>query len=91
MHATSTIETKGSKTVHLRSTKNGLQRVTVPICLTAAGSQLPSLLIFKGKESDSQEYFPINNIAELVGANTLAGEVEAGDNESLANGNRAAV
>ena len=52
MHATHTVETKGSKTVHIRITKNGSQRVTVAVTLTAAGTQLPSLLIFKGKESD---------------------------------------
>ena len=49
---TRTVKTKGNKTVHIRITKNGSQRVTITICFTAAGLQLRSLLIFKGKESD---------------------------------------
>ena len=40
------------KTVNIRVVKNGSQHVTVAVCITAAGNQLQSLLIFKGKETD---------------------------------------
>ena len=52
MHATRTVETVGKKTVNIRVVKNGSQRVTVAVCITAAGNQLQSLIIFKGKETD---------------------------------------
>ena len=52
MHATRTVKTVGKKTVNIRVVKNGSQRVTVAVCITAAGNQLQSLIIFKGKETD---------------------------------------
>ena len=36
MHATCTVEKKGSKTVHIRIAKNGSQRVTIAVCFTSA-------------------------------------------------------
>ena len=50
MHATTTVATVGEKTIHIRTAKQGAQRATVAVAFTAAGNQLKSLIIFKGKE-----------------------------------------
>lgn len=52
MHPTKSVDKVGTRTVNIRIAKNGSQRATVAVCFTASGIQLPSLVIFKGKESD---------------------------------------
>ena len=52
MHATRTVEVIGKRSVNIRVAKNGSQRCTVAVCITANGNQLPSLIIFKGKERE---------------------------------------
>ncbi len=51
MHATKTVAVVGEKTIHIRAAKQGSQHATVAVTFTAAGNQLQSLIIFKGKES----------------------------------------
>lgn len=50
MHATKTVAVVGEKTIHIRAAKQGSQHATVAVTFTAAGNQLQSLIIFKGKE-----------------------------------------
>ena len=45
----STLEQQGSRTVNVRTSSASTMRVTVAVCVTAAGNVLPPFLIFKGK------------------------------------------
>ena len=49
-----TVNRKGAKTVHIRTTGSNKRRVTAAICCTAAGTFLPAFVISKEKP---QEYF----------------------------------
>lgn len=47
-HASRTLEMKGTKTVHVRSSTADTKRVTLAVTVDAAGKMLPPMLIFKG-------------------------------------------
>ena len=47
-HSNKTLETKGARTVHVRTSTTDTKRVTLAVCLEASGRMLPPLLIFKG-------------------------------------------
>ena len=46
-----TLEKQGSCSVNVRSSSGSTMRVTVAVCITAAGTVLPPLIIFKGKRN----------------------------------------
>ena len=47
-HSSRTLEVKGTKTVHVRSSTADTKRVTLAVTVDAAGKMLPPMLIFKG-------------------------------------------
>jgi hypothetical protein len=47
-HSSKTLEEKGTKTIHVRSSTADTKRVTLAITVDAAGKMLPPILIFKG-------------------------------------------
>ena len=47
-HATKTLEKKGTKTIHVRSSTSDTKRVTLAVTIDASGGMLPPMLIFKG-------------------------------------------
>jgi len=49
MVGSTTIETKGAKTVQIRTTGNEKNQFTCVLTVLANGSKLPPLVIFKGK------------------------------------------
>ena len=44
-----TVNPKGAKTVHIRTTRNNKNRFTVVLTCLTNGKKLPSIIIFKGK------------------------------------------
>lgn len=49
MHEKKTLETKGVRTVNLRTCKNDSERITVGVTISADGDLLPPTIVFKGK------------------------------------------
>ena len=49
MNAKRTFEVVGKKTIHIHTSTNDTKRVTVAVTITADGTLLPLMLIFKGK------------------------------------------
>ncbi len=49
MNAKKTLEVVGTKTIHVRTSTNDTKRATVVVTITANGTVLPSMVIFKGK------------------------------------------
>jgi transposase-like protein len=52
MEPTTTLDIRGARTVNIRSSSGSTMRVTVALTVTAAGTLLKNLLIFKGETSD---------------------------------------
>jgi hypothetical protein len=50
-----TIETRGSKTVSIRTSSDSTKRITVAVTVTASGAMLPSLLVFNAKPNGRVE------------------------------------
>jgi transposase-like protein len=48
MTSKTTLDPVGSKTVHVRSSKNASMRVTVAVTVTSSGDMLPPMFVFKG-------------------------------------------
>jgi hypothetical protein len=49
MNAKRTLEVVGKKTIHVRTSTNNNKLATVAVMITANGTVLPSMVIFKGK------------------------------------------
>lgn len=49
MHKKSTLATKGSRSVNLRTSKNESERITVAVTISAAGDLLQPTIVFKGE------------------------------------------
>jgi len=49
MHQKKTLETKGVRTVNLRTCKNDSERITFGVTISADADLLPSMIVFKGK------------------------------------------
>jgi hypothetical protein len=49
MSSKKTLELIGKKTIHIRTSTNDTERVTVAVTITVDGTVLPSTLVFKGK------------------------------------------
>ena len=43
------IDTVGTRTINVQTSKGDTKRVTVAVSITASGHQLPSMIVFKGK------------------------------------------
>ncbi len=49
MNAKRTLELVGTRTIHIRTSPHDNKRATVAVTITADGTVLPSMVIFKGK------------------------------------------
>ena len=58
MVGTMTVDYRGAKTVHMRTTGNDKSRFTCVLAILADGTNLPPMVIFKGKRLPKGDYPP---------------------------------